>query len=150
MSYIVVAMFLMLVAIKKKKGFFMVERNSFDLFNICYSYLEISRASQIDYAVDLFWEKVAIVNEVFYSSLKVNSYLDLFLHRISIKLLGWKSQSFIWCIKISLVESDLLKWTRRTLKRIESLLVLFLKYDRKMPVLDEVHFVVNLYSSPCL
>lgn len=88
MSYIVVAMFLMLVAIKKKKGFFMVERNSFDLFNICYSYLEISRASQIDYAVDLFWEKEAIVNEVFYSSLKVNSYLDLFLHRISVKLLG--------------------------------------------------------------
>ena len=81
-------MFLMLVAIKKKKGFFMVERNSFDLFNICYSYLEISRASQIDYAVDLFWEKEAIVNEVFYSSLKVNSYLDLFLHRISAKLLG--------------------------------------------------------------
>ena len=77
----------------------------------------------------------------------------------------------------------MLKWVERTLKRIESLLVLFLKYGRKVPVqkylfrnihflcdaidlkqsvegvlqvlgnslktvLVEVHFIVNLHSSP--
>ena len=40
---------------------------------------------------------------------------------------------------ISLVQSDLLKLSGRTSKRIESLLVLILKYDRKIPVEDQ-HF----------
>ena len=40
-----------------------------------------------------------------------------------------------------MVQKYLLKWTGRTLKRIKSLLVLFLKYGRKM-------VIANLYSFP--
>ena len=52
-----------------------------------------------------------------------------------------------------MVQSELLKWTERTLKRIKSFLVLFLKYGRKIHLVeqhaekrDEVHFLVNLYG----
>ena len=48
------------------------------------------------------------------------------LHRSFV--LSIKSTSFIW-----MVQSDFLKWTGKTLKEIESFLVLFLKNGRKIP-----------------
>ena len=57
------------------------------------------------------------------------------------ELLNQKLASFICCIKIYMnVDgvSDLLKWTGRTLKRIESVLVPPLKYDRKISVEEQL------------
>ena len=42
-------------------------------------------------------------------------------------------------MNLKIVQRDLLKWTRRTLKIIESFFILFLKYGRKMPV-EQQHF----------
>ena len=42
-------------------------------------------------------------------------------------------------MNLNMVQSDLLKWTGKNLKSSESLLVLFLEYDRKI-LEEEQHF----------